>query len=855
MRGTSERAAVSPPGTANLTLGGPIATTGPDFWGIVPQTATANGLADDPAIGKFLNATPFGAFRYADLSDNCNISANVAYANAGGVSGPCALSIAALKAWCSSRTTPCETLLDLPAENNNSAEDAYIANWIVHTEGFQPTYWSIGNEPEMWTHYGIPWTQWSSSDRSTPSPLAYALEVRAVISAVRAVDPAGRFIGIEADCQCIASWFQETVAINGPNLSAIAYHTYPSTSLATSESLAQFYDPLASSANLSTSSTIVRNDIRGWCAACDSLPILVTEYNAGPGWAPSNLAGTYANAVFLAASTVQGLLANLTTLMVFNLQTGSTSTFGYSMMNGADLVGPTGQLYTELLRYLPVGTVRSTRIPGAPWNVWPVATSNSTDAGLLVVNADLTSWTNFSTADALPPGRATLISWQPGEAAPVRATVALPGPVSVPPQGIALLVDPLAAPAPGLAAEPTASPAAGIAPLATQLAVAPTGGAPPYSATWAFGDGGTGRGLVTHHSYAAAGNYTATVTVTDSAGRSANGSVEVHAFAPQPGWFVSAWANVSAGTAPLSAEFSATIHGGTPPYLVTWDLGNGASELGSNASTLYTTPGNYTAAVTVIDGRGNTTQTTVPVDVAPTDPSLSAWSLASRAAGAAPLAVSFAAQANGSAAANYSWSFGTPTGPAYGPSVTHTFELAGTSSAELTIRSSSNTTVSLWIPVRVFAPLSVALASPSPSVDLGRSANLTATPDGGTDPITYYWAVNGVPAPGNGAELNVTPSSGDAVNVSVTAVDGAGERAVSDLHLAVLLPSGPGDARVGPRAGTGFAAVEGAALAMGLLLAAGLVVAVRRRGRAQLRRTSPLGRAPKGLPRAGDRRR
>jgi hypothetical protein len=49
----------------------------------------------------------------------------------------------------------------------------------------------------------------------------------------------------------------------------------------------------------------------------------------------------------------------------------------------------------------------------------------------------------------------------------------------------------------------------------------------PGTPAWTFGDGGTGSGLTPVHIYAAAGTYTAHVTVTDSSGNSASQDVSV----------------------------------------------------------------------------------------------------------------------------------------------------------------------------------------------------------------------------------------------------------------------------------------------------------------------------------------
>ena len=44
----------------------------------------------------------------------------------------------------------------------------------------------------------------------------------------------------------------------------------------------------------------------------------------------------------------------------------------------------------------------------------------------------------------------------------------------------------------------------------------PSGGVPPYTVAWNFGDGGVGAGTVAAHAYEAPGNFTATATITDS---------------------------------------------------------------------------------------------------------------------------------------------------------------------------------------------------------------------------------------------------------------------------------------------------------------------------------------------------
>jgi PKD repeat protein len=776
---------IAPVGTTfpsgTLQPGPVVGNVTPSFWSLVVQTRTNTGIAQDPTVGQFLNASPFDSFRYSSATDECNLSANIVYTDAGVGSSPCYVNVSAFKAWCTSRPG-CVSLFDLPGENNNSGEDAAIAKWIVDTVGFQPTYWSIGNEPNAWTHYGIPWTQWQTTDSSTPTPVAYAWDVHAAIAAVKKVDPAAKFVGIQADCQCATAWLEDTAKVNGPNLSAIAFHTYP-TNGSTSETLQELYGALLGPQNLSTSMTTVRSAIAGECAHCGSLPIFVNEYNAGPGWQPSNWGGTFPNAVFLAASTAQAMRAGVPMLSIFDLQT-TMSAYGYSLMNGTDSLAPSGALYSELLDHLGIGAVESVGLASSVGNVWPVLLREGSHASLLVANANISQWVNLSLGEILPVGAsATTYLWTGNSSAPRAISGPLPSSLLLPAQ--AMVVVNVTLPAP-LLARASANATAGYAPLAAGFTGNATGGVPPYSYAWSFGDGAAANLTDPDHLYVEAGNFTATLRVTDQRGSTAQTNLTLSVAAPPPALSIAATANVTAGTAPLDVSFLATVHGGNGPYTVAWTFGNGQSANGVSATTVYPNPGNYTAIATAQDALGNIVREAVPVFVSPPHQHLTAWVVTSLTNGSAPLTVRFLGNAEGGAGGyTFTWRFGNSTSTSNGVWVEHTFATAGIFPVVVNITDAAGASVGLDLAIQAYPPLTVML-SPLPAIPTAGSAvTLGATIGGGDGSVTYTWTLNGTPAYGRDGIFRWWANAGGSYVVTVTATDLHGDRAVATSTVLV----------------------------------------------------------------------
>ena len=312
---------------------------------------------------------------------------------------------------------------------------------------------------------------------------------------------------------------------------------------------------------------------------------------------------------------------------------------------------------------------------------------------------------------------------------------------------------------------------------------------------WNFGNGVSATGALVSYTYPTAGNYVATLTVTDTEGLSDTDTINISVSPGNIAPVAVATSDVANGTAPLTINFdgSGSIDSNIATY--SWDFGNGVIDTGNLVSYTYPTAGNFVATLTVTDTDGLTDTDTINISVSPGNVAPVAVASSDFANGTAPLTINFdGSGSTDSNIATYSWDFGngdTDTGAV----VSYTYPTAGNFITTLTVTDTEGLSDTDTININV-SPAATGNISPvavaSSDVTSG-TAPLAINFDGSSSTdsniATYSWDFgNGdsdtgalvsyiYPIAGNYiTTLTVTDTEGlsdtDIVNISVSSITG-----------------------------------------------------------------------------------
>ncbi|MFZ5376121.1 MAG: PKD domain-containing protein [Patescibacteria group bacterium] len=170
-------------------------------------------------------------------------------------------------------------------------------------------------------------------------------------------------------------------------------------------------------------------------------------------------------------------------------------------------------------------------------------------------------------------------------------------------------------------ASATATPTSGNIPLEVSFDASasndPDGNIVSYS--WNFGDGSTGSGVTTSHTYTQAGSFTATLTVTDNDGGTANHTTSITVVDPnannQP--TASFTQDKTSGVAPVEVNFDGSASTDSDGTITdySWNFGDGNTGSGVTTSHTYTQAGSYQVTLTVTDDDGATATANLTITV------------------------------------------------------------------------------------------------------------------------------------------------------------------------------------------------------------------------------------------------
>ena len=308
----------------------------------------------------------------------------------------------------------------------------------------------------------------------------------------------------------------------------------------------------------------------------------------------------------------------------------------------------------------------------------------------------------------------------------------------------------------------------------------PNGGTLSYA--WNFGDGGTGTGATPSHTFARAGTYTVTLTLSDTNGLTGSATTTATITALSPPVAVPGGPYTGTVNQPIVFNGSASSDPNQSTLTYAWTFGDGGTATGATPSHTYTTAGSYQATLTVTDALAQSASATATVTVSPA-------AQAPRAVpggpytGVAEQLISF----NGSGSTDpnslpltYAWDFGDGTvGVAVSPQ--HAYAAAGTYTVKLTVSDStglSNTQATTATVTAAAAGTPTANAG-GPYTGIAGTAiafDALSSTDPNGETLTYAWSF-GDGGTATAATASYTYASAGTYNVTLTVTNTSNQSA------------------------------------------------------------------------------
>ncbi|HCE42492.1 MAG TPA: hypothetical protein DET40_02970, partial [Lentisphaeria bacterium] len=314
------------------------------------------------------------------------------------------------------------------------------------------------------------------------------------------------------------------------------------------------------------------------------------------------------------------------------------------------------------------------------------------------------------------------------------------------------------------------------------------------SYAWNFGDSTTGTGVTTTHSYAAAGTYTVSLTVTDNRGGTNTASTTANITQTANVLPVARPAGPYTGAPGVTVSFSGATSSDSDGTIASyaWNFGDSTTGTGATATHAYAAAGTYTVSLTVTDNRGGTNTASTTANISQAANVLPVARPAGPYTGAPGVAVSFSGATSSDSdgtIASYAWNFGDST-TGTGATATHAYAAAGTYTVSLTVtdnRGGTNTatTTATISASSVNAPPVAILAGPYTGT-VGQAVSFSGAASTDSDGTISRYAWNfGDSRTGTGVSTTHTYSAARTYTVTLTVTDNRGARSTTSASCVI----------------------------------------------------------------------
>ena len=304
------------------------------------------------------------------------------------------------------------------------------------------------------------------------------------------------------------------------------------------------------------------------------------------------------------------------------------------------------------------------------------------------------------------------------------------------------------------------------------------------SYVWNFGDGAVATGMTASHTYAAAGTYTITLTVTDNDGLTGAASGPVTVVAAIPPVAAISW-TAAYLVVDVDGSGSHDLDGTIASYA--WTFGDGSSATGMTATHTYAAAGTYTIALTVTDNDGLTGSASVSVTVVAAQQPVAVFTWTQKY-------LDIAVDGSGSydldgTIASYAWTFGDGSS-ATGLTATHSYAAAGTYTITLTVTDNDGLTGAASGPVTVVAaiPPVAAFSWTAHYLDVAVDGSTSSDADGTI--ASYAWTF-GDGAVATGMTASHAYAAAGTYTITLTVTDNDGLTGSTSQQVTVSLPAPP----------------------------------------------------------------